>query len=271
MIATLALALAILVFGYLGIVMRIYVRQRSLQYFPTYRGPAPQSLGLAGFSAETIVTPDGEHVAAWYAAASSSMPTILFLHGNAGEIAGRAARLAFYRDHGFGVLALSYRGFGSSTGRISERGLVTDALAAHDWLVEHKLEPDRIVVVGESLGAAVAVQLAARRAVAAVALEAPFASAADIAADIYWWLPVRLLMKDPFHSRDVIAGVKAPLLIQHGDGDIVIPLDQGRRLYAMANEPKQLVVIAGAGHEIVDSPDVWARELAFFRGRLPVQ
>ena len=164
--------------------------------------------------------------------------------------------MAFYQSKGFGALFVSYRGYGSSTGAITERGLIIDALTAYDFLISRGIGPEMIMVVGESLGTGVAVQLAAQKKVAALALEAPYTAAVDVAAGIYWWLPVRLLMKDQFLSRDYISRVTAPLLIQHGDRDGIIPVAQGQRLFALANEPKQLVIIPGESHDIIGSPEV---------------
>ncbi len=271
MLLLLRLVLIAVAAGYLAIVLYMYLQQRSLQYFPSHRAPSPAEAGLSGVSEQTIGTPDGERLAAWYAPARDGQPTILFLHGNGGEIGDRSGRMAFYQSQGFGVLFLSYRGYGASSGSISEKGFVTDALAAHDWLQEQGIPARRIAVVGESLGTGVAVQLAVRREIGALALEAPFTAAADIGAEIYWWLPVRLLMKDPFYSRKVIDQVKVPLLIQHGDADTVIPLSHGQRLFALANEPKEMAVLPGAGHEVLSEPEVLARELDFFTRHMPAQ
>lgn len=254
--------------GYLAIMAYMYLQQRSLQYLPSRHGTPPQALGLTGVSEERVRTPDGETVVMWYAPAAPGMPTIVFYHGNGGELADRRNRLAYYQSRGFGALFLSYRGYGASTGSISESGLMIDALAAYDFARRLNIAPDHIMLVGESLGTGVAVQVAAQRKVAAVALEAPYTAAADVASERYWWLPVSLLMKDQFRSRDVIARVAAPLLIQHGDADTIIPVAQGRALFTMANEPKQIVIIPGAGHDIISDPAVWAREVDFFLGVL---
>lgn len=265
---------ALLVFvavSYVGVVLFMYVQQRSLQYFPGRAGTSPQALGLAGVTQEQVRTSDGETIVLWHATPAPGMPTILFFHGNGGELADRRERLAYYQSRGFGALFVSYRGYGASTGAISEAGFMADALAAYDWLRLQGVPPGRIMLVGESLGTGVAVQLAALRPVAAVALEAPYTAAVDVAAAIYWWIPVRLLMKDQFRSRDHIARVKVPLLIQHGDADGLIPVAQGKALFAMANEPKQLVVIPGAGHDVIGSPDLWAREADFFMDVMKAQ
>jgi fermentation-respiration switch protein FrsA (DUF1100 family) len=263
--------LTLAVLAYLAIVAFMYLQQRSFQYFPGHKATPPQALGLTGVSEERVRTPDGETIVLWYAPAPPGAPTVLFFHGNGGEIADRTKRFGFLQSQGFGVLFVSYRGYGGSTGTISEQGLITDALTAYDFLRSKGVAPDRIMLLGESLGTGVAVQLAAQRPVVAVALEAPYTATADIAAGVYWWLPVRLLMKDQFRSRDHIANVKVPLLIQHGDSDTVVPVAQGRALFAMANEPKQLVIIPGAGHDAVFDPAVWEREAAFFHAHATPQ
>jgi pimeloyl-ACP methyl ester carboxylesterase len=271
MMAALRLVLIAVVVAYLAIVLFMYVQQRSIQYLPSRVGTSPQAAGLSGVSEERIVTSDGETIVLWHAEPRPGMPTILFFHGNGGELADRVGRMSYYQSRGFGALFVSYRGYGASTGSPTEQGLMADALAAYGFLLARGVTPENIAVVGESLGTGVAVQLAAQKPVAAVALEAPFTAASDAGAEIYWWLPVRLLMKDQFRSRDHIAAVKAPLLIQHGERDRVIPAVQGRALFAMANEPKELVIIPDAGHDMIAIPDVWAREVDFFLTRIRTQ
>ena len=257
-------ALLICLFAYAGIVLAMYVMQRGLQYHPENKGLTPERLGLAGVEVNLLDTPDGERIVTWYAPASRDLPTLIYFHGNAGEIGDRPKRFAYFAARGFGVLYVSYRGFGGSTGGISESGLVTDAITAYDWLVGQGVVAGRIVLLGESLGTGVAVQLAARRRVAAVALEAPYTSTADIAAALYWWLPVRLLMKDQFRSLDYIGAIKAPLLIIHGAADTLIPVEHGKALYAAASEPKELMVVPGLGHEVLFDEATWEREANFF-------
>ena len=162
------------------------------------------------------------------------------------------------------MLFVSYRGYGGSSGTATEPGLITDGLTAYDWLRQRGVPANQIMLVGESLGSGVAVQLAARREVRAVALEAPFASAASVAAGVYWWLPVRLLMKDKFDSIDHIAKIRAPLLVIHGELDEITPLTEGQRLYAAASEPKEMLVIPGALHNASFGGETWAREIEFF-------
>lgn len=264
LVSALRLAAIVVVSLYLAAALFMYVSQRSYQYFPDQRGLSAAAVGLLGVSDLKLVTEDGETLQVWYVAARPGKSTILYLHGNGGEISDRAERFAAYQAQGFGVLFVSYRGYGASTGSPSEQGLLRDARAAYDWLIAQGISRDAIMLVGESLGSGVAVQLAAERRVGAVALEAPFYSAADIAASAYWWLPVRLLMKDKFDSFAHIGKVRAPLLITHGDQDLVVPLSQGEKLFADANEPKQMVVVPGGTHGTIFSPDTWMREMRFF-------
>jgi uncharacterized protein len=242
----------------------MYVFQRKLQYHPANKGLTPEAVGISGASVETLTTADGEKLILWYAPARAGMPTILYFQGNAGEIGDRPLRFNYYHSRGLGVAYLSYRGFGGSSGSPSEAGLIADANAAYDWLVSRGVEPNRIALLGESLGSGVAVQLAARREVGAVALEAPYTSTVEVAAKIYWWLPVHALMKDQFKSIDFIAAVVAPLLIIHGEEDRLIPVEFGKRLFAAANQPKELDLVPGFGHDVLFEEATWAREVEFF-------
>ena len=252
------------VVAYAVAALGMYVFQRKLQYFPENKGLTPESVGVVGATIETLTTPDGEKIIVWYAPAAKGKPTILYFHGNAGEIGDRPMRFNYYHSRGFGVAYVSYRGYGGSTGFPTEQGLLTDANTAYDWLKAKGVAPQSIALLGESLGSGVAVQIAAKKQVGAVALNAPYTSTADVAARIYWWLPVRLLMKDQYESINFIASVKAPLLVVHGDQDVLIPLEFGQRLFSVANEPKELEIIRGFGHEAMFEEVAWSREVEFF-------
>lgn len=249
--------------GYLLVCMAMYAFQRQLQYFPSQRNPAPQAVGLSGVSAVQVTTPDGETLTAWHSPAPPRRPTVLFFHGNAGEIADRADQFAFWQAQRMGVLFVSPRGYAGSTGSVSEAGLITDAVAAHDWLTAQGGAATDIILIGESLGTGLAVQLAALRPVGAVLLEAPYSATVDVAARLYPWLPVRLLMKDQFRSIDHIARINAPLLIQHGTDDRVIPFALGQRLFDAATDPKTFVPLPGQGHDALYTPALWQTEALF--------
>ena len=257
----------LVVFGvvaYAVAALGMYVFQRKLQYHAENKGLTPDSVGVVGASVETLTTNDGEKIIVWYAPAAKSRPTILYFHGTAGEIGDRPLRFNYYHSRGLGVAYVSYRGYGGSTGSPTEEGLITDANTAYDWLIAKGIAPQNIALLGESLGSGVAVQIAAKKQVGSVALNAPYTSTADVAARIYWWLPVRLLMKDQYRSVDFIAKMKAPLLVIHGAQDTLIPLEFGKRLFAAANEPKELEIIQGFGHDAMFEEVAWAREVEFF-------
>ena len=256
------LLLAIVVYAVATLAM--YVFQRKLQYHPENKSLTPESVGITGARVETLTTADGETINLWHTPAKAGMPTILYFQGNAGEIGDRPLRFNYYHARGFGVAYLSYRGFGGSSGSPSEAGLMADADAAYGWLIGKGVEPGKIALLGESLGSGVAVQLAAKREVGALALEAPYTSTVEVAAKIYWWLPVHALMKDQFKSIDFIAAVVAPLLIIHGEQDGLVPVELGRRLFAAANQPKELEIVQGFGHDVLFEESTWAREAEFF-------
>jgi len=260
--------LTLVAFGlfYATAVGGLYVFQRDLQYFPGLSDPAPEATGLIGVTRETLATPDGETLVLWVSPAKPGQPTILFLHGNAGTIADRADRLAFYQKAGFGAAFLSWRGYGGSTGRPTEAGLLIDAKAAYTHLRSLGIAAGQIVLVGESLGTGVAVRIAAEHPVAAVVLEAPFTAAVDIARRSYPWVPVGLLMKDQYRSRDHIARIRAPLLILHGEADGVVPFGFGKALYAAAKDPKTFLSLGPIGHEALSDPATWAKGADFING-----
>ena len=176
----------------------MFTFQRQLRSFPGHRAPQPADVGLAGVAVIDLATPDGETVQVWYTPALPNRQTVLYFHGNSGEIADRADRFAYYQSQGLGVVFMSYRGYGDSTGGISKSGLITDAITMYDWLISQKIPADRIMLVGEFLGTGVVEQLAAKRSVGGVAQKAPYTLATDVAAGIYRWLPVRWLMTAQF-------------------------------------------------------------------------
>jgi len=161
---------------------------------------------------------------------------------------------AALRKHGVQVLLTDYRGYAGNPGSPSEQGLANDARAALSYLQSRAdVDRSRIVYFGESLGTGVAVALAAERPVGRMVLESPYTSIADVAAAIYWFMPVRLLINDPFRSDLRIGKVSAPVLVLHGERDDVVPIGFGERLYAMIRAPKRFVRLADAGHNDHDA------------------
>jgi hypothetical protein len=252
--ATLKSILLVALACYAGIVALMYVAQRALMYFPYSYRMAPADAGFAEAAEAELTASDGVRILAWTVPPKPGKPVVLYFHGNGGSLAHRAARFRRLIDDGTGLVALSYRGYGGSEGSPSEDGLIADGCAAYDF-ARNRYPGARIVLWGESLGSGVAVAVAAEKDIAAIVLEAPFTSAADVAFAAYPFLPVSLLMKDQFRSDARIGKVRAPVLIMHGRRDRVVPYRLGERLFALANEPKQFVGFADGGHEDLDRFD----------------
>ncbi len=245
MIFKLVLALAS---AYAVVAVAAFIAQRKLMYFPDRTRVSPASFALTGVEERLLKTPDGETLVAWYGRATPGRPTLLYFHGNAGNLANRSERVRKYIARGIGVYILSYRGYSGSTGRPSERANVADAKLAYEALIADGVAPDDIILYGESLGSGVAVQLAAEKPVGGVILDAPYTSIVDVAADAYPYFPVRPFLFDRYESLRYLPKIEAPLLVIHGEEDEVIPISMGRAVYAAANNPKEIVTFPGAGH-----------------------
>jgi hypothetical protein len=239
----------ILVVGYLGSLAVLYFKQRSMLFpIPQVGRTTPQAAGFGEAEEHFLTTEDGEKVIIWHVPAKPGHAVILYFPGNGDYLAGRVGRFRDMTSDGTGLVALSYRGYAGSSGEPSEQGLLRDAAAAYAF-TSVRYAADKIVVWGFSLGTGVAVALAAEQPIGKLILEAPYTSAADIAAGLFRFAPVRLLMRDPFRSDQRIARVTAPLLIMHGTDDPVISIASGERLFALAHEPKQFVRFPGGGHD----------------------
>jgi len=238
---------------YALIVGAAWLGQRHLMYVPDPTRLPPSAVGLSGVEEQILRASDGAALVAWRSKAEVGRPTILYFHGNAGNLAGRADRLERYQKRGFGVMMVSWRGYSGSTGRPTEANNVADARLAYDALVGSGVAGEDIVVYGESLGSGVAIQLVAERPAAALVLDAPYTSIVDVALLAYPYLPVRPLLIDRYESDRHIMRVNAPLLVLHGERDAVIPVRMGRALYEMAPGPKKLVLFPDGGHVDLDS------------------
>lgn len=244
-------ALAIAAVGYLATLAVLYVTQRSLEYFPETFRTAPAAAGLPQAEDNVLDTPDGERIIVWHVPPGEKMPVVLYLHGNGGALSHRAMRFAALTAGGIGLVAVDYRGYGGSSGRPTERGLIIDAETAYDFAFA-RYPVARLAVWGKSLGTGVATALAAERPVGRLILEAPFTSTADIAGLHYPYVPVHWLMKDQFRSDERIGSVKAPLLVMHGVRDPIVPIQFGERLFALAHEPKRFIRYPEGEHEDLD-------------------
>lgn len=237
---------------YVALLLYAYLRQTSKMYRPELPSRAltgtPRDIGLT-YEDVWPRAEDGVQLHGWYVPAAASRATVLYFHGNAGNISQRLDSIRIFHDLGLSVLIFDYRGYGRSDGRPSEPGMQRDALAVWRHLIEDRgVAPRRLVYLGRSLGAAMAAWLAARRPPAALIVESTFTSVPDLAADYYWWLPARRLARFEYCTRDYLAAARCPVLVAHSRDDEIIPFRHGQALFAAAPEPKQLLQLRGS-HE----------------------
>ncbi len=237
--------------AYAALLVLIYFYQPKLVFLPDVAGRDlvgnPHDIGL-DFEEVWLRTGDGINVHSWYVPASGAGRVLIFFHGNAGNISHRLDTLRLLNAMGLNVLMVEYRGYGQSEGTPSERGTRLDALAAWDHLeAQRGFKAGDIVLFGRSLGGAVAAQLAQERRPAGLVLESTFTSVPDIGAEVYPWLPVRLLSSMRYDSLSAVKAFEFPVLVVHSKRDEIIPYHHGRRLFEAARPPKQFLEIDG-GH-----------------------
>jgi hypothetical protein len=235
--------------AYGGIVGGLFFLQRRLLYHPGSMRPTLADLAPLGVREVELATDDGLALFSWYLPPRAGRPVITYFHGNGGHIGYRAERLRRFAREGYGVLLAEYRGYGGNPGVPCEQGLFADGEAALDFLADAGVRSDEVVLWGESLGSGVAVYLAARHKVAAVILEAPYTSIAAAAQRHYPFVPAALLVRDRYDSLSRIGRVAAPLLVLHGERDMVVPARHGRKLLAAATAPKEGWFSPEASHE----------------------
>jgi len=249
--AALKSILVFLLVGYGAMVALAYFAQRALMYFPDRTRTPPALAGLPEAEEVVIETADGEKLVAWHVAAAEGKPVVLYFHGNGGALVHRVDRFRGLIANGNGLVALSYRGYGGSSGSPSEEGLLADAAAGYAFAVA-RYPAQRIALFGESLGTGVAIWLATEKPVARLLLQAPYTSIVDVAVAAYPFLPARLLLKDRYRSDERVGGVTAPVLVLHGERDRVVPIQYGERLYALIRAPKKFVRFPEGGHVDLD-------------------
>jgi uncharacterized protein len=252
---TLSRLLAAIFFSYLALAVGMYLFQRSFMYFPDPSPALAADYPLEGFTTTTLTAADGTVLTAWIHKAKEGMQTIVYFHGNAGHLGYRAEKFRSFTAAGFGLVAVSYRGYGGSEGSPSQPGLYNDAAAAFTYAREVlKIPEHSLILYGESLGTGIATYLATKHPdIALLVLEAPYRSVEARAKEIYPYLPVRYLIKDRYPLVALLPAVKAPVLIFHGTEDIVVPFAHGQAVYAAASDPKRFVVFEGKGHTNFDS------------------
>lgn len=233
---------------YVVLALSVFIFQPLLVYKPNKERKDPKDIGLDQVDEVVLDSIDGQKLIAWYTPAQPGFPTILYFHGRSGSLANRRDRIHRMTRRGYGVFMPSYRSYSGSTGKPSQGALTLDALTAYDYLQAQGVPTDKIVIYGESLGTALATPVASSRDCAALILEAPFTALSDAAASRFPMLPVKQFMHDSFETSKIIDRVNAPLLILHGGKDKVVPIEFGRKMFDLANEPKEMVEFKTAGH-----------------------
>jgi pimeloyl-ACP methyl ester carboxylesterase len=257
--------------GYFCVLALVFVFQSRLVYYPQIGREmtvTPQAYGLAYETVE-VLTEDGERLHAWWVPAERPRGAVLLFHGNAGNISHRVEYLPVFHRLGYSTFLVDYRGYGRSTGSPSEAGTYRDALAAWRHLTGTLgVAPGDVVLFGESLGGAVASWLAARHPPRALVLASTFTSATDLGAEIYWFLPVRLISRIGYDNLANLKSIRVPVLIAHSRDDEIVPFSHGERLYAAAHAPKQFLEMRG-GHNsaFVFAREAWVNTLAEFLAR----
>jgi fermentation-respiration switch protein FrsA (DUF1100 family) len=256
--------------GYLLLVTIMAWFQDTFIFFPSkYPDGDWEPIGLefedAWFEAE-----DGSKLHGWYVPAKNPRAVVLFAHGNAGNLTHRIDTLeALANRLGASVLIFDYRGYGRSGGSPSTTGILADARAARRWLASRaEISESQIVLMGESIGGAVAIHLAAEDGARGLIVENVFSSLADVGAHHYPFLPVNLVMRGDLNNVSQIGKYHGPLLQFHGDADSIVPFELGQKVFAAASEPKRFVVIAGGDHNDPRSGTAY-RELDRFLAALP--
>ena len=233
--------------GYLVIVLLMYSLQSNLVYHPQNDIYAtPSSVGLS-YEEVTFKTEDNIDLHGWFLPNDTANITVLYFHGNAGNIAGRIQTMQLLHNLGLQAFIFDYRGYGKSSGVPTEHGTYRDAKAAWQYLRTNRNIPaGNIVVMGRSLGGAVGAWLAARQNPAAAIIESTFTSAADFGADLYPWLPVRWIIKYEYNTLQNIQQIKVPLFMAHSRDDRVVPFSHSQKLLQAASEPKIFVELEGS-------------------------
>lgn len=223
--------------------------EKHLIYFPMRaHDVTPAQLGLA-FEELELRAEDGVRLHGWYLPVSDSRLTVLLCHGNGGNVSHRLDRVLLMQSRlKLDTLLFDYRGYGASEGSPDEQGSYRDARAAYRWLIAKGVAPGRVVLFGESLGAAVALQLALEVEARALVLESPFASIPEMARAVYPFLPLWPFVRTQYDNAAKVSRLNMPLLVLHGERDEIVPFAQGRRVFDGAPEPKRFFAIPGASH-----------------------
>lgn len=254
--------------AYVALLIVVFLFQSRLVYFPGIGKDiiaTPRDAGLE-FEEVRLTTEDEVSLHGWFVPAKSPRGAALLFHGNAGNISHRLEYLLMFHRLGYSTFIFDYRGYGKSGGSPSEPGTYRDAVAAWRYLVKtRKIEPRRIVLLGESLGGAVAAWLAGRERPGALVLASVFTSAPDLGAEVYPFLPVRLLSRFSYQTREYLTSVHSPVFVAHSRDDNIVPFRHGQALFAAAREPKAFLEMRGGHNDgFIFMQEAWVAALGAF-------
>jgi fermentation-respiration switch protein FrsA (DUF1100 family) len=234
---------------YVGLCAVLFFMQKSQIYVPDRDVNSTPLDGGMPFENLHLPASNGETIHAWHIPAKNeTRSTIIFCHGNGGNIGGRIGSLQVFHNMGFNVIIFEYQGYGDSTGETTEKNTYDDAMTAWNYLIKGKaLQPEDIIIFGRSLGGAVAIQLAEQVQPKLLVTESTFSSAPDMAARMFPFLPSKILCRYKYNSAERIKNIHCPVIIAHGPEDNTVPYAFGKRIFDAANEPKHFVDLEG-GH-----------------------
>lgn len=254
--------------AYIVFAIGIFFVQPNLVYYPEYKRDitgTPDDVGIAYETVE-LATDDGETLHSWFVPAPDATATVLFFHGNAGNLSHRMGYLSMFYRLGYNTFIIDYRGYGQSSGVPSESGTYRDAQAAWQYVtVKKEIPASRIVLFGESLGGSVAAWLATRREPGLLVLASAFTSVPDMGTKLYPFLPVRLLSRFEYNTIEYLRDVTCPVFVAHSPQDEIVPFTQGQALYEAAPGPKQFLELQG-GHNngFIYMQEDWVKALGDF-------
>ena len=223
---------------YLVLLIFLYFYQGKLLYHPTVNSDTEIDNLIPKIEKVNITTSDNLNLLGWFHKKDISKNTILFLHGNAGSLENRIYKLNHFENFDLNFLIIAWRGFSGNSGKPNEKGLYDDAKSAVNWLKSKGIKEENIILYGESLGSAVAIEIAQNKKFAGIVLESPFTSMVEMGKKHYPIFPVSFLLKDRYESINKIKNIHIPVLVMHGKKDSIVPFEMGKKIYTSANSPK---------------------------------
>jgi len=261
------------IIAYAAIIIFVYFMQSSLIFYPNIAGrnlvATPENIGLPYENVE-LVTEDNIKLHGWFIANPNARGTVLFFHGNAGNISHRLASIEIFHRLQLNVFIIDYRGYGQSEGIPTEKGTYQDAQAAWHYLIDTRgISNKQIIIFGRSLGAAIASWLASKHTPGALIIESGFSSVPAMGQQLYPFLPIRWLANFQYNTKQYVENISCPVLVAHSKQDDIIPFDEGREIFMAAVQPKEFLEMRGghndgffvSGSDYINGLDVFIGEL----------